>query len=228
MTLQANQFAARSPLYRLQAGATLAPFGESCIVTTYGQGDESALLGHCALLDLTNLARYGLRGPAAADYLDALGYQLPQAPNQALSQADGSHVLRLSQTEYLLLGSLHDAGSKAQREESQWQASAGQYLLPRQDSHAWLQLSGRHVAEVMAKLCGVDLRPQAFPTGQVAQTSAARINVIVINAGSGDLPRLHILCDRASLEYFRDAMLDAMNEFGGQPVALDVLEKQLA
>ena len=98
MTLHANQFAARSPLYRLQAGATLAQFGESCIVTTYGQGDESALLGHCALIDLTSLARYGLRGPAAADYLGALGYQLPQAPNQALSQADGSHVLRLSQT----------------------------------------------------------------------------------------------------------------------------------
>ena len=71
MTLQANQFAARSPLYRLQAGATLAPFGESCIVTTYGQGDESALLGHCALLDLTNLARYGLRGPAAVRRLEA-------------------------------------------------------------------------------------------------------------------------------------------------------------
>ena len=64
MTLQANQFAARSPLYRLQASATLAHFGESCIVTTYGQGDESALLGHCALIDLTSLARYGLRGPA--------------------------------------------------------------------------------------------------------------------------------------------------------------------
>jgi hypothetical protein len=65
MTLQANQFSARSPLYRLQVGATLAPFGESCIVTTYGQDDESALLSHCALLDLTNLARYGLRGPNA-------------------------------------------------------------------------------------------------------------------------------------------------------------------
>ena len=223
MTLQADQFAARSPVYRLQAGATLAPFGESSIVTSYGQGDESALLGHCALLDLTNLARYGLRGPAAADYLGTLGYQLPQAPNPELSQADGSHVLRLSQTEYLLLGSLHDAGSKAQREESQWQASAGQYLLPRQDSHAWLVLTGTCGAEVMAKLCGVDLSAQAFAVGQVAQTSAARINVIVAKLPLGEVPCLHILCDRASVHYFWGALLDAMQEFGGQPVGIDAL-----
>ena len=196
MTLQANQFAARSPLYRLQAGATLAPFGESCIVTTYGQGDENALLGHCALIDLTNLARYGLRGPAAADYLGALGYQLPQAPNQALSQADGSHVLRLSQTEY---------------------------LLPRQDSHAWLVLTGTCQTEVMAKLCGVDLSPQAFAVGQVAQTSAARVNVIVTNLPLGEVPCLHLLCDRASVHYFWGALLDAMQEFDGQPVGIDAL-----
>ncbi|MNN30307.1 hypothetical protein D3C81_1439520 [compost metagenome] len=75
----------------------------------------------------------------------------------------------------------------------------------------------------MAKLCGVDLHPRAFPPGAVAQTSAARINVIVINAGMAELPRLHILFDRPSLQYFRDALLDAMGEFGGQPVALDAL-----
>ncbi|UZZ09737.1 sarcosine oxidase [Ectopseudomonas mendocina] len=223
MTLQATQFAARSPLYRLQAGATLARFGESCIVTDYGQDDESALLSHCALLDLTNQARYGLRGPAAAEYLSALGYRLPQAPNQALSQADGSHVLRLSQTEYLLLGSLHDAGARAQREESQWQASAGQYLLPRQDSHAWLVLSGTCGAEAMAKLCGVDLSASAFAVGQVAQTSAARINVIVANLPLGDAACLHILCDRASVHYLWGALLDAMQEFGGRPVGIDAL-----
>jgi hypothetical protein len=34
----------------------------------------------------------------------------------------------------------------------------------------------------MAKLCGVDLRSAAFAPGAVAQTSAARINVIVINS----------------------------------------------
>lgn len=222
--LQAQQFTERSPLYRKQAGATLGRLGDSVIVAHYGEHGESAQLEHCALLDLTNLARVGFRGAQAADYLAARGHALPEAPNRALTQADGSHVARLSQTEYLLLGSLRDAGSRVAQEERDWQlGEGGNYLLPRQDSHAWLLLTGEHIAAVMAKLCGIDLSPAAFPVGAVAQTSAARINVIVVNLPEGELPCFHILCDRASVNYFWDALLDAMDEFGGAPAGIDAL-----
>ncbi len=219
--LQAQQFIERSPLYRQHAGATLGRLGDSVIVAHYGEHDESPQLQRCALLDLTNLARVGFRGAAAAEYLLERGYQLPEAPNRALTQSDGSHVARLSQTEYLLLGSLRDAGARIAAEEADWQFGAqANYLLPRQDSHAWLLLTGECIAEVMAKLCGVDLRAEAFP---VAQTSAARINVIVVNLPEGELPCFQILCDRASVAYFWDALLDAMAEFGGQPAGIDAL-----
>ncbi len=178
----------------------------------------------CALIDLTDLPRVGFRGVDAADWLTARGYALPEAPNRAVLGDDGTLVARLSQTEYFLLGSLADRGQRIAGEEAGWALGEQRnYLLPRQDSHAWVQLSGRHIAEVMAKLCGVDLRPQAFPVGSVAQTSVARLNAIVINAGSAELPRFHILFDRASLEYFQAALLDAMGEFGGLPVSLDEL-----
>ena len=223
-TLQAQQCTERSPLYRKQAGASLGRLGDSVIVAHYGEHAESAQLARCALLDLTNLARVGFRGAQAAAYLAARGHALPEAPNRALTQADGSHVARLSQTEYLLLGSLGDAGARIAAEEANWQfGAAANYLLPRQDSHAWLLLTGAHIAEVMAKLCGVDLRAEAFPVGAVAQTSAARINVIVVNLPEGELPCFHILCDRASASYFWDALLDAMDEFGGKPAGIDAL-----
>ncbi|MNL54192.1 Sarcosine oxidase, gamma subunit family [compost metagenome] len=96
-------------------------------------------------------------------------------------------------------------------------------MLPREDSHGWLQLSGVFVAEVMAKLCGVDLRSQAFAPGAVAQTSAARINVIVISMGSKATPAFQILFDRASLDYFKGALMDAMGEFGGTVVGTEAL-----
>lgn len=89
------------------------------------------------------------------------------------------------------------------------------YLLPRRDSHAWLQLSGATISQVMAKRCGADLRPEAFPEGAVAQTSAARINVIVVNLGGLQAPRFQVLCDLASLEYFKAAVLDAMGRSRG-------------
>jgi len=176
----------------------------------------------CALIDLSEVPRVGFRGRQSAEYLSARGFELPDAPNRAVTQADGSHVARLSQTEYLVLGSLADRGQRIADEEARWELDhSANYLLPRQDSHAWLQLSGVHIDQVMAKLCGVDLRLQAFAAGAVAQTSAARINVIVINVGSQEVPTFQILCDSASVEYFKGAVLDAMGEFDG---ALRVLE----
>lgn len=185
---------------------------------------RAQLLHTCALTDLTELARVGFRGSDSAAYLQARGYRLPSLPNQAVRQADGGWVARLSQTEYLLLGSLADDGTRVAGEEAEWvQDGQRNYLLPRQDSHAWLQLSGVHASAVMAKLCGVDLRAKAFPVGAVAQTSAARINVIVVNVSGDQRPALQLLFDRASLAYLREAVLDAMDEFEGGWVGVDEL-----
>jgi sarcosine oxidase subunit gamma len=179
----------------------------------------------CVLVELTEVPRVGFRGQQSAAYLQARGFTLPDAPNRAVTQADGSHVARLSQTEYLILGSLADRGERIADEEARWELDhSANYLLPREDSHAWLQLSGICIADVMAKLCGVDLRAAAFPPGAVAQTSAARINVIVINVGSKGQPAFQILFDRASLAYFKDAVLDAMAEFDGQVLGIEALD----
>ena len=188
-----------------------------------------ASLSGCYLADLTDLPRVGFRGAQSAEYLHSRSFVLPDAPNRAVIQADGSQVARLSQTEYLLLGSPEDEGKRMADEEARWELNdQANYLLPRQDSHACFQLTGDHLSEVLAKLCGVDLRAQAFSPGAVAQTSAARINVIVINSGTAQQASLHILCDRASKAYFREALLDAMLEFSGLATdgTSDIWQKQ--
>ncbi|WP_369987038.1 sarcosine oxidase subunit gamma [Pseudomonas xanthosomatis] len=174
---------------------------------------RAVLMQPCTLTDLTAVARVGFRGADSAVYLQARGYRLPAQPNQAERQGDGAWVARLSQTEYLLLGALADHGAPVAALEAQWvlDDNTRNYLLPRQDSHAWLQLAGEQASAVMAKLCGVDLREGAFAVGSVAQTSAARINVIVVNTGGA----LQLLFDRPSLNYFLGAVEDAMAEFEG-------------
>lgn len=166
------------------------------------------------LLDLTEHPRVGFRGAHSADHLQSRGFNLPQEPNRAVTQTDGSQVVRLSLSEYLLLGGASDAGRRIAAEEAEWrQGDSAHYLLPRQDSHAWLRLSGAAISPLMAKLCGVDLSAAAFAAGAVAQTSAARITVIVINSGGPGQPCFELLFDRASLEYFQAAVIDAMAEF---------------
>ena len=166
------------------------------------------------LIDLTDTPRVGFRGAQSGEYLTGRGFELPEVPNRAVVQKDGSIVARLSQTEYLVLGSASDDGQRIADEEASWELDdRANYMLPRQDSHGWIQLKGTKIDQVMAKLCGVDLRASTFKVGYVAQTSAARINVIVISSAHEEVPCFDLLFDRASLEYFSDAIVDAMVEF---------------
>ncbi|GAA5002273.1 sarcosine oxidase [Acinetobacter puyangensis] len=215
------QPAERSPIENIKS-LNYKDFGRGKSFLDQASSSEK-IIQQCALLDLTNLSRVGFRGIASADYLHDLGYQLPDVANTALAQDNDEWVARLSLTEYLLLGTLNDFGEHVASIEKNWQVSEhANYLLPRQDSHAWFQISGRCIVDVMAKLCGVDLSHSVFSTGQVAQTSVARINAIIINVSSPDLAKFNILCDRASAVYLWQVLLDAIAEFDGQVIGVNI------
>lgn len=178
----------------------------------------------CAIVDLTNLPRVGFRGQDSANYLANYGFRLPEQPNQAIYQEDGSWIGRLSQTEYLVLGAIDDFGERvSQLEQARRMDDSLNYLLPRQDSHAWIQITGVCVPLVMAKLCGVDLSTEAFLTGQIAQTSVARINAIVINVSDSSTTKFNLLCDRAAALYMWEVLQDAIGEFKGQVIGINSL-----
>ena len=72
---------------------------------------------------------------------------------------------------------------------------------------------------------GVDLRPGRFADGEVAQTSVARLNTIVVRADLGDVPAFQLLGDSASAAYYLSVLMDAMAEFDGRLVGLTALRK---
>ncbi|WP_380178476.1 sarcosine oxidase subunit gamma family protein [Kalamiella sp. sgz302252] len=173
-----------------------------------------------AFSDLSNCTRVGFRGRHAAWYLQQQGFVLPDRPNQACWQNDGSLVARLSMTEYLLLAEPPQAQERLRKLERQWQpGELACYLLPRQDTHAWLTLRGEAWAEAMAKLCAVDLSAAAFPAGSIAQTSVARASAIVINAATQDKAQFWLLVDYSMAAYYWTVLQDAIDEFGGAAVA---------
>lgn len=213
--------AERSPIQNIVQGYQSFGHKKSFLA---GEKSQAKAVQTCALLDFTNLARVGFRGLDSAAYLQRLGFILPEQPNRSVRQADGSEVVRLSHTEYLLLGSLTDYGQKITQIEQMWQLDQQlNYLLPRQDSHAWLQLTGIYLAPLMAKLCAVDLSAQAFRYGDVVQSTVARINAIIINASDCRTNRFHLLCDRTMVLYLWDVLLDAMQEFAGEVVGIEAI-----
>ena len=167
--------------------------------------------GGLMLRDLSLARRGGVRGAGAREWLMSQGHTLPDAPNQIVANGKSGLVMSLSHREFWLLEPDSDASTGRPASEA---VAAGVWPLYCQHSHAWLQLAGETRAEVMAKLCGVDLSDAAFPLGSVAQTQAARVSVIVAaHQNENDQPVFSIFVDQSLARYLWEAIEDAIGEW---------------
>jgi sarcosine oxidase subunit gamma len=219
----------RSQLYRrhIEMGATFEALGDSVVVSRYGKHEEElAQAQQLGLADLSTLPRLGFKGTGTTDWATRQGIELPAQPNRATLQSDGTLVARLSQSELLLASNLHGLSEQiANATQAVAQSSLPErvYSLPRHDSHSWLVLCGSHAAETLAKVCGVDLRAHKFANGEVAQTSVARVNGVLVRNDHGDTLAYSIFSDSSSIEFLWDSLLDAMIEFDGAAIGVPVL-----
>lgn len=216
----------RSNLYRVSA-ALGARFGEvNGFASPLSYGDEAgeqAAAAGLAIADLTALPRAGYKGWDMAGWATGRGIDLPE-PNRARRQGDGTLACRLANGELLLLGPDDAATATIDGLASVWtMEDAVCFPVPRADTNARLAVTGRHAAEMMAKMCGVDLRPHRFDDLQIAQTSVARMNAVVVRNDRGATYALDLVIDSAAAVYMWDCLTDAMAEFSGRPAGLAAL-----
>lgn len=228
-----TDFPRRSFCWRklVAAGARFEELNGAAVAMRYANAtDEDDTARRLGLADLSPLPRIGFKGKGTADWLGGQGLTLPPEPNRTAPQSDGSLALRLAQEEIFLLGNLKGEGALGQKLHDAWMAagtppsSARGFVLPRSETHAWFLVSGERAAEMLAKLCGVDLRPAKFDSGRIAQTSAAKMSVVIARADQGATLTYHLLADSASAEYLWDCLIDAMAEFNGGPVGLKAMQ----
>jgi len=230
--VEPNAYARRSFLYRKLAatGANFGEVGGAAAALDFGDPDgEAQIARRLGLADLSVLPHTGFKGAGVVAWLRGQGVEVSEAPNWAPRQAGGGLALRQAAAEVTILGDLSGAGGWPERLRQAWRAepvpppSPRGFPMPRDETHAWLAVTGAHAAAMFAKLCGVDLRAPAFPQGRVAQTSIARLNGVIVRDDRGGTPFFHLLTDCAAAEYLWDCLRDAMAEFDGRPVGLTAL-----
>ena len=239
------QYDRRSQLYRrhLDARATFKAVASILAVDVYSTaGSEAEKAAHLGLADLSTHPRVGFKGRGAPRWLEQQKAELSSIPHYAVQQSDGSLIARLSEEEFLILSDLDIQASlagKMQEHDTPGSDIPGSdilgsdipgsaekvYLLPRHDSHCWLALTGNHASACLAKLCAIDMRINKFENGEVAQTSLARVNAIILRHDLGRTPCFYILSDVSSTEFLWDSLLDAMQEFEGMPVGMAALKE---
>jgi len=210
------------------AGAQFDTTGDCAVATGFPtQGSRTAPAG-VTLCDLSPLPRLGFKGRGTVPAMLARGLTLEAVANRAYAQGDGTVCLVLAPSEVILLAEPtgHNRARDTQtfeRLSTAWRIEDEErtYPLLRRDSHVWFRLGGPRAADLLAKLCGVDLRPRSFANLAIAQTSLAKMSAIITRVDAGGTPEYHVLADTAAASYLWGCVLDAGHEFGATVTGLD-------
>lgn len=218
----------RSLLHRwhTQRGAEFVTLNGRVFVDNYGDVDaETSAARKLGICDLSLLRRHGLTGPGSRDWLRTHHYPFPNVPNTSTKLTNGDLLARLSEYEFMhmQLADLHEGIGNPGKEVWHGDGESRAYPIPRGDSHCMFAVSGRSAAEMFSKLCAVDLRPENFLSGSVAQTSVARLDAIVMRDDIGRSCNFLLLTSTSAAEYLWECLVDAIDEYDGQPVGVEAL-----
>jgi sarcosine oxidase, subunit gamma len=220
----------RSFLYRelVRLGARFESVEGMAAAVDFGDPEgELAAARRLGIADCGALARTGYKGPNSLRWLQGQGVVVGDGDNMAYPQLDGSLAARLAPTEALILGTPAGGAGLCGRLDASWSIARdlGVYRVPRADTNCWLRIAGALSPAMFAKLCGVDLRPQRFAEGAIAQTQLANLSAIIVRSDLAGVSAYHLLTDSASALHVWTSLMDAFHEFGGAPVGLTALRR---
>ena len=196
--------AERSPVAR-------SPIAPADPIETVAGWEVSSVRSESALriADLTPLAKVGVR----ADSEGNLAAELRVPLGEARRGPDNSLVVGSGPGEWLLLsapGSAPAVLDRIQRRVGEEFAS----VLDLTHAGALIRLTGDAAADLLAKLCAIDLSDDMTPNGSALRTFVARLVTDLIREDENGVRSYWLHCEWSSGQYLFDALLDAGKEFG--------------
>ncbi len=161
--------------------------------------------------------RFGLKGPRAAEWLEARGIVLPAAPNQWVAGADTGTsdamlVARLGSSEFFLEDCT--GGDRLRDLEVALETGRpGVYPVLRED--AAFSLSGPASYDVLAQVCNVNFADLELASQPVIMTLMIGVAVLIVPQTAGAGPRLRIWCDPTFGPYLEESLGTVVTESGG-------------
>lgn len=155
------------------------------------------------------LARLGLKGPNAAQWLQQRGIAIPEHANSWIAASDDERdiVVRLGASEFFLE---YSPGAILKSLANALAAPIpGVYPVLRED-HAFV-LSGASADAVLAETCNVNF--SAVPAGEAVMTMMIGVAVVVVPQGVASRRRYRIWCDPSYGDYFWSSLQDVASTY---------------
>ncbi len=156
--------------------------------------------------DLSHLPRVGLKGPQAADWLIGKQIKVPEKPNACRTSGEGTLVLRLGLSEFLIEGQT-DQLTTNKVKTSLMEKAPGIYPVPRADTA--LRISGSDTLRLFSEICMLDLSPESV-INEVYMTQVAGISAILTKHANDDF---RIWCDCTYSKYLQTTLSDIAKSF---------------
>ncbi len=169
------------------------------------------------IADLSCLARVGLKGPGAAEWLRARDVTVPERPNAWVALAGHGLIARLGRAEFLIQDGPQDGVVSMLRKALETPAP-GVYPVLRQDCE--LLVCGELVHELFAQTCNINFNAIPAEEQTVTMTMMVGVAVTVLTAGFGRTPCYRIWCDGTYGAYLWNTLLEIATELGGGAVGL--------
>ena len=161
------------------------------------------------IMDCTPLAKVLVRASTDGEVARTLGVPF----GRAARDEHGTLIVGSGPGEWLLLAPPGATAAVARRVEvvpdeglvSVFDATHGRALM---------RLTGARAADLLAKVCGVDLSEEVTPDGAAFRSSVAKLVTDVLRDDSNEVRSYLLHCERSSGQYLYDALIDAGDEFG--------------
>ena len=161
------------------------------------------------IMDCTPLAKVLALAPPDGEVARAFGVPF----GRAARDEHGTLVVRSGPGEWLLLAPPGANAAVARRVEE----VPDEGLVSVFDSthgRALMRITGARAADLLAKVCGVDLSEEVTPDGAAFRSSVAKLVTDVVRDDRGGERSYLLHCERSSGQYLFDALIDAGDEFG--------------
>lgn len=177
--------------------------------------------GTLRLLELSGLARLGVKGPRARALLNAAGLDCPAEPNRVTLGAPGVIVAALSRSEFLLSTTPEASSPKISSVREAWARSPDEsYLVEHGESLYCFGLAGARRQDLYARLCSIDFGSPASEPGRVLQTKLARLSTIILRCDGQGAAYDLILGDVSFATFMWRTLFETAQRFGGEAAGI--------
>jgi heterotetrameric sarcosine oxidase gamma subunit len=161
------------------------------------------------IMDCTPLTKVLVRASTDGEVARTLGVPF----GGAARDGHGTLVVGSGPGEWLLLAP-PEANAAVARRVEEVQDDELVSVFDATHGRALMRITGERAADLLAKVCGVDLSDEVTPDGAALRSSVAKLVTDVVRDDQGGMRSYLLHCERSSGQYLFDALIDAGDEFG--------------